>query len=146
MHRSRGHTIRPLHALQTSDRDDAGSVWIKRLYERGEEAVGVFVEEFIGNKRVREELGRPRTGGRREEARRQRMQTVLSLLNLPSRADLNRLQTKIEALQGSMVNLSIKLDRLLAAQQDEAKRHAQADRRLQRPRGNAHKKTAHPAS
>jgi hypothetical protein len=121
-------------------------VWIKRLYERGEEAVGVFVEEFIGNKRVREELGRPRTGGRREEARRQRMQTVLSLLNLPSRADLNRLQTKIEALQGSMVNLSIKLDRLLAAQQDEAKRHAQADRRLQRPRGNAHKKTAHPAS
>jgi hypothetical protein len=44
------------------------------------------------------------------------MQTVLSVLNVPSRADYNRVLAKIEGLQGSMVNLSMKLDRLLAQQ------------------------------
>src|SRR6185436_8802820 len=105
---------------KSSAREDARSV-IARLYERGEEAVGVFVEELVGNKRVREELGK--TLGRAADAKKRvdkNMQTVLSLLNVPSRADLHRLQTKIEALQGSMVNLSIKLDRLLAAQQEQA--------------------------
>jgi hypothetical protein len=42
------------------------------------------------------------------------MQTVLRLLNVPSRADLNRLVTKVEALQGALVNLSLKVDRLIA--------------------------------
>jgi len=42
------------------------------------------------------------------------MQTVLALLNLPSRSDFNRLVTKLEALQGSLVNLNLKVDRLLS--------------------------------
>jgi hypothetical protein len=49
------------------------------------------------------------------------MQTVLGLLNLPSRADYRKLATKIEALQGSLVNLNIKLDRMLAEQEKIAK-------------------------
>jgi hypothetical protein len=48
------------------------------------------------------------------------MQMVLGLLNLPSKSDYNKLLSKIEALQGSLVNLNIKLDRILA-QQNEAK-------------------------
>jgi hypothetical protein len=44
------------------------------------------------------------------------VQTVLSLLNLPSRADLNRLLTKLEVIQGNLTNLSLKVDRLAAAQ------------------------------
>ena len=44
------------------------------------------------------------------------VQTLLSLLNLPSRADLNRLLTKLEIIQGNLTNLSLKLDRLEAAQ------------------------------
>lgn len=44
-------------------------------------------------------------------------ETILHLLNLPSRADYNKLLLKIEHLQGSVVNLSMKLDRLLAAQE-----------------------------
>jgi hypothetical protein len=43
------------------------------------------------------------------------VQTVLSLLNLPSRADLNRLLTKLEVIQGNLTNLSLKVDRLEAA-------------------------------
>ena len=42
------------------------------------------------------------------------VQTVLGLLNLPSRADLARIATKLEAIQGSLVNLNLKVDRLLA--------------------------------
>ena len=40
---------------------------------------------------------------------------VLSILNLPSKADYNRLLSKVEVLQGSLMNLNIKVDRLLAA-------------------------------
>lgn len=42
------------------------------------------------------------------------MQTLLGLLNLPSRADLNRIATKLEVLQGSLTNLNLKVDKLLA--------------------------------
>ena len=42
------------------------------------------------------------------------MQTVLGLLNVPSRADLNKLAVKLEVLQGSLTNLNLKVDRLLA--------------------------------
>ncbi len=41
------------------------------------------------------------------------MQMLLGLFNLPSRTDVNRLLTKIEAIQGSLVNLNLKVDRLL---------------------------------
>jgi hypothetical protein len=41
------------------------------------------------------------------------LQTLLGLLNLPSRADLARVLTKLEAIQGSLVNLHLKIDRLL---------------------------------
>jgi hypothetical protein len=43
------------------------------------------------------------------------MQTVLGLLNIPSRADVRKLQTKLDALQGSLVNLNLKIDRLIEA-------------------------------
>lgn len=129
-----------------SHRDDARNV-IQRLYERGEEAVGVFVEELLGNKRVREELGK--TLGRAADAKKRvdkNMQAVLSALNLPTRADLHRLQVKIEALQGSMVNLGMKVDRLLAAQQEHAAHRPHAEARRTRHRGGAHKKATHTAS
>ena len=50
------------------------------------------------------------------------VQTVLSLLNLPSRADVSRLLTKLEVIQGNLTNLSLKVDRLEAAQRRVRKR------------------------
>jgi len=50
------------------------------------------------------------------------MQTVLGLLNLPSRRDLNKLATKLEVLQGSLTNLNLKVDRLLADRARERRR------------------------
>jgi hypothetical protein len=91
------------------------------LFERGEEVVGVFLEELGKNPRVREQLGK--TVERAVDAKRRvdrTTQSVLSALNVPSRADYNRLLAKIEALQGSLVNLSIKMDRVLAHQHGAA--------------------------
>ena len=55
------------------------------------------------------------------------IQTVLTLLNLPSRADLNRLATKLEVLQGSLTNLNLKVDKLLA---EERRRRRRRERRM----------------
>ncbi len=102
---------------KTSARREARTV-LAELYERGEEVVSVFLEELAGSRRMRDQLGK--TVGRAADAKKrvdQNMQTLLSLLNVPSRADYLRLLTKVEALQGSMVNLGMKLDRLLATQQ-----------------------------
>jgi len=44
------------------------------------------------------------------------VEAALALVNLPSRGELLRLQTKLEVIHGSLVNLNIKMDRLLAAQ------------------------------
>jgi hypothetical protein len=52
------------------------------------------------------------------------VQTMLQLLNLPTRADLARLQTKLDVIQGSLVNLSLKVDRLLAERDANGRRPA----------------------
>ena len=50
------------------------------------------------------------------------VETVLHLMNLPTRADFHKMQMKLEHLQGSLVNLNMKLDRLLASQQSKPRR------------------------
>lgn len=94
---------------------------LQRLFEVGEDRLSRLVEELMSSPRFSDALGTAvqtafETKGRVDK----NMQTVLSLLNLPSKADYKKLATKIEALQGSLVNLNIKLDRMLAAQQEAA--------------------------
>ncbi len=112
------------------------------LFERGEEVVSVFLEELGKNPRVREQLGK--TVERAVDAKRRvdrTTQTLLSALNVPSRADYNRLLAKIEALQGSLVNLSMKVDRVLAHQQAAPPaapaRHPVSKRRRREPKAKA---------
>jgi hypothetical protein len=54
------------------------------------------------------------------------MQMVLGLFNLPSRADINKLATRIEVLQGSLTNLNLKVDRLLAEQRRRRRRRSES--------------------
>ena len=87
-----------------------------RLMEQGEERLALIAEELSKNKSVTDVLGKAvkqaaQTKGRLDK----NMQNVLGLLNVPSRADYQRLLTKIETLQGSLVNVNMKLDRLLAS-------------------------------
>lgn len=88
------------------------------LYERGEEAVAQAVEDLLRRGGLSDGLSKmidraAKTKGRMDK----NVETMLHLVNLPSRADYHELLVKIEHLQGSLVNLNMKLDRLLAAQQ-----------------------------
>ena len=92
---------------------------LQRLFSLGEDRMNKLLEELLSNPRFAEALGKTVQAALETKGRVDRnMQTVLSLLNLPSKSDYKKLATKIEALQGSLVNLSIKLDRILAAQKD----------------------------
>ncbi|HVN85401.1 MAG TPA: hypothetical protein VMW17_11195 [Candidatus Binatia bacterium] len=99
---------------KTSHREPVGV--LQWLIERGEQTAGQVLEELFRNRTVTD--GVSKTIRRAAQTKGQidrNMQTLLSLLNLPSRADYHKLLTKIEALQGSILNLNMKLDRLLAA-------------------------------
>lgn len=125
-----------------SARSQAQSM-LSGLFERGEEVVSVFLDELGRNPRVREQLGK--TVERAVDAKRavdKNMQAVLSALNVPSRADYNRVLTKIEALQGSIVNLSLKVDRLLAAQHAAPPHAAAASSPARKAKRPAKKKPA----
>lgn len=114
---------------------------LANLVDRGEEVFAVFVEELGRNPNVRKQLGK--TLERAVDAKRavdKNMQTVLSMLNVPSRADFHRVMTKIEALQGSIVNLSMKVDRLVAAQEAKSHHPAPAPATHHRPKRPARRK------
>ena len=93
---------------------------LQRLLETGEDRFNRLVEELLSNPRFADAVGKTVQTAMDAKGRVDRnMQTVLNLLNLPSKSDYKKLATKIEALQGSLVNLNIKLDRVLARQQTE---------------------------
>lgn len=101
-------------AAKTSHREPTGV--LQWLVERGEQTAGQVLDDLFRNRAFTD--GVTKTIRRAAQTKGQidrNMQTLLSLLNLPSRADYHKLQTKIEALQGSILNLNMKLDRLLAA-------------------------------
>jgi hypothetical protein len=81
----------------------------------GEAKLGQLAEELLSNPRVADAFAQ--TLRRAFEAKGKvdkNLQTVLALLNMPSRADVSRILTKLEAIQGSLVNLNLKVDRLLS--------------------------------
>ena len=117
-------------AAKTSHREPTGV--LQWLYERGEQTAGQVLEDLFRNRSVTS--GVAKTIRRAAQTKGQidrNMQTLLSLLNVPSRADYHKLLTKIEALQGSILNLNMKLDRLLAASAAKPKPPV---KRVQRPR------------
>jgi len=85
--------------------------------------VNQMLEELLGRGSVTDGLSKvidraTKTKGRVDK----NLEMMLHLLNLPSRADYHKLLVKIEHLQGSLVNLNMKVDRLLAAQERSKKK------------------------
>lgn len=77
----------------------------------------MFLEELTGSSSLREEL--EKTVRRATMARKtvdRNLEAVLGALNLPTRSDYRRLMTELHSLQGAIVNVNMKIDRLLAAQ------------------------------
>ena len=91
-----------------------------------------LAEELLSNPRFAQMfMSAIQTGLETQGTIDKNIQTVLWLLNLPSRADINKLATKIDVLNGSLTNLHLKVDRLLAA------RPRERPRRVPRPPGQA---------
>jgi hypothetical protein len=94
----------------------------EKLYEAGEEQVSRFAKEAVSH---------PSFSTVAEKALRNVIETkgkvdknldhFLNLLNIPSKSDYNKLLAKVETLQGSLVNLNIKMDRLIASLQKPKK-------------------------
>lgn len=90
---------------------------LQRLRDLGGDQVNRLLEDLVSSPRFAEFLGSALQQAMATKGKVDRnMQTILSLLSLPSKADYKKLSSKVEALQGSLVNLNIKLDRLLAQQ------------------------------
>jgi hypothetical protein len=105
---------------KTSSADELRSA-LSGLFERGEEVFGVFLDEVLHGGRGRQAEANPKKRAAGARATMEgNIEAVLSLLSLPTRSDYKRLLNRVDALQGSLVNISMKLDRLIAAQERAA--------------------------
>src|SRR5215472_5252101 len=88
---------------------------LERLRQMSEEGISSFLNELMANDVWRRRLGR---AGERFLANKQNfdrnVETVLDFVNIPSKRDVRELKTRLDHLSGQLVNLSMKIDRLLA--------------------------------
>jgi hypothetical protein len=101
----------------------------EKIYEAGEEQLTRFAKEVISHPTFSAALEKALRNAAATKGKVDRnVDTVLGLFNIPSKSDYNKLLAKVEAVQGSLVNLNIKLDRLLATG-DLAKKAKKTPRR-----------------
>jgi len=94
-------------------RSDAENV-IARLRQMGEEGLSSIFNEAMTNERMRKSLGR--AGERFMQNKHnfdRNVETLLDFVNLPSKRDVRELKARLDHLSSQLLNLSIKLDRVL---------------------------------
>jgi polyhydroxyalkanoate synthesis regulator phasin len=88
---------------------------LERLRQMSEEGVSSFLNELMANETWRRRVGR---AGERFLANKQsfdrNVETVLDFVNIPSKRDVRELKTRLDHLSGQLVNLGMKIDRILA--------------------------------
>src|SRR5581483_4671206 len=96
-------------------RREAESI-ISKLRHMSEEGLGSVVNELMSNEKLRKRLGR---AGERLMANKhifdRNVETVLDFVNIPSKCDVRELKARLDTLSSQFVNLSMKVDRMLAA-------------------------------
>lgn len=113
--------------------------FFEKLYEVGEENLARMTEECLSNPVFSETMRKTlRNAAETKGKVDKNIAVLLGLLNLPSKADYDRLLAKVETVQGSLVNLNIKLDRLLAMQTEKPSKTKQTSRtsRARRTKSN----------
>jgi polyhydroxyalkanoate synthesis regulator phasin len=97
-------------------RDDVANL-IGKLRQMSEEGLAGFFSEAMSNERARRALGR---AGERLMANKKtfdrNVETFLDFVNIPSKRDVRDLKSRLDHLNTQLMNLSIKLDRVLAAE------------------------------
>ncbi len=88
---------------------------ISRLRQMSEDGIATFFNEVMGNDRLRHGLGR---AGESFMANKQsfdrNIETMLDFVNIPSKKDVRDLKARLDHLSSQLLNLNIKLDRILA--------------------------------
>ena len=88
---------------------------ISKLRQMGEEGISSFFNEVMGNDRLRSGFGR---AGERfmvnKQAFDRNVETVLDFVNIPTKKDVRDLKQRLDHLSSQLLNLNIKLDRILA--------------------------------
>jgi hypothetical protein len=114
-----------------------GRAVLNRFFELGEGTLGRLAEELLSNPRIAAAFAQALKRAMAAKGTVDRnIQTVLGLLNVPSRHDVSRLATKLEAIQGNLMNLNLKVDRLLserAARKDRLRAKRASEEK--KPRG-----------
>src|SRR5579863_6959603 len=93
-------------------RDDDSPM--SKLRQMSEEGISSFFNELLSNDRMRSSFGR---AGERFMSNKQsfdrNVEQVLDFVNIPSKRDVRDLKARLDHLSSQLLNLSIKLDRLL---------------------------------
>lgn len=110
---------------------------IGRLKQLSEEGLAGLFNEIMSNDRMRSGLGR---AGERFMANKhafdRNVEQVLDFVNIPSKKDVRELKGRLDHLSSQLLNLSIKLDRLLDRESAPAKSKPPV-RRARKPRGSS---------
>lgn len=94
----------------------------EKLYEAGEEGFNRFLTEMLSNPTVATVAKKALKNAAATKGKIDRsVDSFLLLFNIPSKDDYNKLLAKLETVQGSLVNVNMKLDRLLAEQHKQKK-------------------------
>ncbi|HYB92295.1 MAG TPA: phasin family protein [Candidatus Binataceae bacterium] len=95
---------------------------IAKLRQMSEEGLASVFSEAMSNERMRKGLAR---AGERFMKNKQsfdrNVDTVLDFINIPSKRDVRELKTRLDHLSSQLLNVSIKLDRLLAKEKPAVK-------------------------
>ena len=94
---------------------------IGKLRKMSEEGAASFFSEVMASDRLRKGLGR---AGERFLANKQsfdhNIESILDFVNIPSKRDVRDLKSRLDTLSGQLVNLSMKVDRMLAEKKPAA--------------------------
>jgi polyhydroxyalkanoate synthesis regulator phasin len=82
-----------------------------------EEGVATFFKEVMANEGLRRTLGRAgESFFSNKQSFDRNIETILDFVSVPSKRDVRELKSRLDHLNGQLVNLSIKVDRMLAAE------------------------------
>jgi polyhydroxyalkanoate synthesis regulator phasin len=88
---------------------------ISRLRQMSEEGLSTFFNEVMGNDRLRHGLGRAgESFMSNKQSFDRNVETMLDFINIPSKKDVRDLKARLDHLSSQLLNLNIKLDRILA--------------------------------
>ena len=101
-------------------RRDADSL-MSKLRQMSEEGVASFFTEVMANENLRRTLGRAgESFFNNKQSFDRNVETILDFVSIPSKRDIRELKSRLDHLNGQLVNLSIKIDRMLAESQTKA--------------------------